>query len=55
MNFLRGRCAALTVKNSRISNSGGYGIMYTSDATLNADANSVNTFTSNAQASLYKL
>lgn len=50
-----GRGATLSVKNSRISNSGGYGIMYTSDATLNADANSVNTFASNAQASLYKL
>lgn len=50
-----GRGAKVTVKNSRISNSGGYGIMYTSDAELNSDASSANTFTSNAQANTYKL
>ena len=29
--------------------------MYTSDATLNTDAGTVNTFTSNAQANTFKL
>ncbi|MEZ0608003.1 right-handed parallel beta-helix repeat-containing protein [Fibrella sp. WM1] len=50
-----GKGAKTTVKNSRLSNSGGYAIMYTSDAELNTDAGSANTFSGNAQASLYKL
>ena len=50
-----GKGAKLTIKNSRISNSGGHGIMYTSDAEINADAASTNTFAANASSNFYKL
>lgn len=50
-----GKGAKLTVKNSRISGSGGYGILYTADAELNSDAGSTNTFSGNAQGNTYKL
>ncbi|MCE6992661.1 PKD domain-containing protein [Dyadobacter sp. CY323] len=50
-----GRGAKLMVKNSKITKSGGYGIMYTSDAELNSDAATTNTFESNAQSDLHKL
>jgi hypothetical protein len=50
-----GKGAKLNISKSRIVNSGGYGIMYTSDAELNADAAASNTFAGNAQANLFKL
>lgn len=50
-----GKGARLTIKSTRISNSGGYGIMYTSDAEINGDAAAANTFASNADSNLYKL
>lgn len=50
-----GRGAKLTIKNSRITGSGGHGIMHTSDAELNTDAGSTNTFSGNTQANTYKL
>ncbi|WP_337045114.1 PKD domain-containing protein [Emticicia sp. 17c] len=50
-----GKGAKVSIKNTRISNGGGYGIMYTSDAEINADAASANTFAANAGTNLYKL
>jgi hypothetical protein len=50
-----GKGARLSIKNTRISNSGGYGIMYSSDAEINSDAATTNTFVSNASSNLYKL
>ncbi|QNF32179.1 hypothetical protein HUW51_05345 [Adhaeribacter swui] len=46
--------ANLTITQSSISHSGGYGIhVYGQDATLNADAETSNTFTANALKSVY--
>ena len=45
--------ASLSIKNSSISYSGGYGIhLYGRDASL--DAETSNTFTSNAQGNIYR-
>lgn len=50
-----GKGAKLTISKSKVTKSGGYGIMYTSDAELNNDAATVNAFSGNAQANLFKL
>ncbi|GAB3694352.1 hypothetical protein GCM10027592_15180 [Spirosoma flavus] len=42
----------MTVTNTRISGSGGYGILVSSDARLNDDAATSNTFDGNAQANI---
>lgn len=50
-----GAGAKLTIRNSKISNCGGYGILYTSNAELNTDAATINTFSSNAQGNTLKI
>ncbi|GAB3992692.1 hypothetical protein GCM10028807_26120 [Spirosoma daeguense] len=42
----------MTVTKTRISGSGGYGILVSSDAVLNADVETANTFDGNAQANI---
>jgi hypothetical protein len=49
-----GKGAKLTIKNTRLTYSGGYGILYTSDADVNSDASTVNTFASNNAANVAK-
>lgn len=49
-----GANAKVTIKNSKISSSGGYGIFVGYGASVNADAATVNTFESNALASVQK-
>lgn len=49
-----GANAKLTVKNTKISGSGGYGIFVGYGASVNADAATVNTFEANALASVQK-
>ncbi len=45
---------SLSIRNSTISNSGGYGIhVYGDDSTLNADVETSNTFTNNALAAIF--
>lgn len=47
---LYGHDAAMTIRNTRISGSGGYGILVGYYASINDDANASNTFEGNAQA-----
>ncbi|WP_019987956.1 right-handed parallel beta-helix repeat-containing protein [Rudanella lutea] len=47
-----GAGAKLTIKNCRITNSGGYGIAHTPNAELNSDAGTLNTFSGNAQGNV---
>lgn len=47
-----GAGARLTIKNCRISNSGGYGIAHTPNAEVNPDAATTNTFSDNAQGNV---
>jgi uncharacterized protein (AIM24 family) len=49
-----GTNARTTVKNTKISGSGGYGIYVGAGGSVNADATTVNTFEGNAQASLLR-
>jgi hypothetical protein len=44
----------LTIRNSKISNSGGYGIYYRSSAVLNTDIEQVNLFESNPSGNIYR-
>ncbi len=46
--------SSLTIRNSKISNSGGYGIYYRSNSVLNADLEQVNVFESNPSGNFYK-
>ena len=44
----------LTIRNSKVANSAGYGIYYRSTATLNSDFEQVNAFEANASGTVYK-
>ncbi|WP_224999657.1 right-handed parallel beta-helix repeat-containing protein [Cesiribacter sp. SM1] len=44
----------LSIRNSKISSSGGYGIYYRSSAVLNEDIEQVNTFEANPSGNLYR-
>ncbi len=50
-----GKGAKLTILNSQISQSGGHAIMYTSDADINSNAETSNTFSGISQKNLFKL
>jgi len=47
-----GNKATMSVKNSRITGSGGYGIYVSYGASVNADAATANTFEANAQSNV---